>query len=693
MAVTKITVASPPSQASTLPAIQMPDGSVRTATSFGTYGIDESTVGDAFDPNALYNSARANELAFRSSYYHCTQHDGKQYRWDGSLGGSPNEMRTTPPMLSSSGSSSFIPLSVRRPSAPYRLPRKIVSSFTGMLFGQGRWPQMRSKDPETQAAAEQLVKTAEIPARFVHARTLGGAAGTVGLSWQFVEGVPRVNVHQGRNVHVLLWADRDGRVPAHVIELKRVEQFAADPEDDNKLKPMWFWQRRDWTLQADVVFDLVAINSDAPPVWTIDEEASNLHESGECHFVWVANLPPEDDTEDGVCDYAETYEQLDDLDILNSVSTHGVKLNLDPTLVLSLAEEQQAPGIVRKGSDNALILMKGGTAEYLQLQDSAAGREAVNQQRQQILEVCECVVLDPDKAAAAASSGEAQRMIYSPMINKTDVLRMQWGPAIELLVNQMLRGWRFVRETPVQVEVEPANDITVTDDAGNPIETEPDEPEYEEALQDLVLPKRVLRRPKEDESGEEEYEIDHDPGTGDVSVEWGPYFKPSGVERQAVLGGLGTATGGKPVLSQRAGVELAANLLDRDATEEWEAVQAEATAARASMANEFSGTPGADDNAPTADTTAPTALVELAPTDKIKTMTVNEVRSKAMGLGALLLPDGTPDPDGKMPFVAYMAKLEAQGEIEGRAEGAENATEDNDGLPLPAPQLLPRMGE
>ncbi len=146
------------------------------------------------------------------------------------------------------------------------------------------------------------------------------------------------------------------------------------------------------------------------------------------------------------------------------------------------------------------------------------------------------------------------------------------------------------------------------------------------------------------------------------------------------------------MLSQRAGVELASNLLDRDATEEWEAVQAEATAARDQMVNEFSGTPGEDDNvgAPP----APGAIeVELAPTDKIKSMTVNEVR-KTMKLGQMMMPDGSRDPEGDMKWVEFIAKLEAagaaQGEVEGTVEGSENAGVDDD-LPQPAPQLLPRL--
>lgn len=686
MAVTKLTVA--PGGPSSFPAIVAPDGSTRTADSFGDYGIDESTVGSAFDPAALYNSARAIELGYRASYFACTQHDGKQYRWDGTLGGDKQSMRTTPPMMGSAAPSGFIPLSVRRPSAPYRLARKMVSSFTGMLFGQGRWPQMRSKDPETQAAAEQLSTEGEFPSRFIQARNYAGPSGTAGVSWQFVEGKPRVNVHRGSNIHPLFWVDRESRVLAHVIELKRVEQFAPDPEDDNKLKPMAFWQRRDWTLQADVVFKLVPVYSDTPPSWVIDEEQSTIHNDGECHFVWVANLPPEDDTEDGACDYAETYEQQDELDILNSVATNGVKLNLDPTVVLSLSEDQQQPGVIRKGSDNAIVLLKGGTASYMQLQDTTAGREAINQQRQQILEVCECVVADPDKAAAAAASGEAQRMLYAPMLNKTDTLRMQWGPAIALLTNQMLRSWRRLRETPVQVEVEPANDIEVIDATdGSPLELEP---EYEEAAQDLVLQPRVMRRPNAETGKEEEYEIPHEPGDGEVTVEWGAYFKPSGTEKQAIITAIGTATGGKPILSQRTGTELASNLFDRDATEEVEAVQAEAEQARSQMVSEFSGTPGEDDNAPVVEASGG----DLAPTDKIKAMTANEVRAK-MGLGPMVMPDGSRDPDGEMKWVAYLTKLEAQGEVEGQAQGEENAgvIAPDDDLPIPAPQLLPSLGE
>lgn len=50
--------------------------------------------------------------------------------------------------------------------------------------------------------------------------------------------------------------------------------------------------------------------------------------------------------------------------------------------------------------------------------------------------------------------------------------------------------------------------------------------------------------------------------------------------------------------------------------------------------------------------------IQLAPTDIAKVLKVDEARA-AGGAPPLTLPDGSPDPDGKTPFAAYVAKLEA----------------------------------
>lgn len=657
-----------------LAAVSMPDGSVRLPNSFGELGLPDEMVGGAFDPHALWNSQRRLRLERRGSFFHCTQHDAKAFAWDGTLQAAGSQ-----PVIGSSLPSQYIPLRQRRPDAPVRLGRKVVTAFTAMLFGQGRWPQFRSKDSDTQASAEELARVSELAARFVFGRNLGGSCGTTGFSWAFADGLPVVRNHRGENVHVISWADEDAQVPAHVLELRRKPRLAVDPAD-GQLKTIEFWLRRDWTQQADVVFKPCPVDSEGPPVWEVDEEKTVRHGDGECHFVWVQNLPSEDDTEDGACDYAETFEQQDSLDVLNSVNNKGVALNLDPTLVLSVGPDQKHE-IIKKGSDNAIVIEGQGSAEYLQLQDTAIGRETIALNRQQILEVCECVLPDADKVAAAASSGEALKVVYAPMLGRTDVLRLQWGKAIERLVNQMLRSWRRLRETPV--ELAPANDVEVVDaTTEEPVELQP-----ELVVQDLTLEPRTVRELGED-GVEAERTVPFSPGEGSVTVEWGPYFKPTGSDKQLTVGAVAQATGGKPVLSHRAGVELASNLFDRDANDEWAALQDALAEEREQRTMEFGGTGGeVSTDGPVAAMPGGGELDELAPTDKIKAMSVNEVRARGMGLGPMLLPDGSRDPAGDMKWVEFIASLEAKGEAAGAIVGeqaAASVVEDDD---LPSPPL------
>ncbi len=558
-----------------------PGGGRNAPTSWGDYGVDQQTI-DNFDPGSLFNSMRSVRLTFRSNYFVGSQHDGRAFTMDaqnapprGSL-----SIATTQPLMGAGGQATpnyYVSYAQRRPSSPYRLARKVTCDFTAMLFGQGRWPQMRSDDERTQAAAEQLVREAKLSSVFTQARNFGGSCGTAGVSWAFKDGKPVAKAHKGQHVHVLIWDDEDANIPAHVCELKQKTRLAVDPED-KILKPMLFWMRRDWTQEADIVFKPTPVVSDDPPVWEIDEEQSWAHHAGECHFVWIQNLPSEDDTEDGCSDYGDTFDQMDELDMLNSINTRGVMKNLDPTLHVRVSEDQLTKsggsiGVVKKGSDNAIVTDEKGDAKYLQLQDSQVGERAINQQRQQLLEVMSCIVLDPEKAAAAASSGEAQKILYAPMLGQCDILRQTWGPAIERVVNQMLRCWRLLRSTPL-----PANDyeVPVDETTGMPVEVdETVELPVVEEFGDLALKPRVVMGT--DALGEPTKTFEpHDPGEADVELEWGPYFKPTAQDKQQITGALGAASGGKAVLSQQTSVELSANLWDKDGHKEWQLVRQEA---------------------------------------------------------------------------------------------------------------------
>lgn len=663
-----------------------------------SFGMAATTLGPEYGADGIWNSARKQELEFRQRYYRCTSHDWKSYDFGGRMISSGRQSMTQPLMSQSSATPDYyVPMSARRPSVPYRLARKMTGAFTGLLFGHGRWPQMRSDDPDTQAWAEAIAKAGKLQGQLTQARNLGGSTGTAGISWRWVGGKPRFKAHDAAYVHVLEWEDEDEKIPSHVTKLKQRMHTVTD-EKTGRPKEVAFWYREDWTLVADVVFKPAEVTDDEPD-WAryIDEEQSEEHRHGRCHFVWVQNLPCDDveAEDDGQTDYAEVYEPLDSLDILNSVLHKGTVLNLDPTLVIKADEENDPRGVVKKGSDNAILPGLAGDAKYLELSGMTveAGIKLVDKEKEQILETCECVLLDPDKAAASGQSSVAMRIVYAPMIGKADLMRGSYGGAIERLLNDVTDYARmYLPDEPGQLVVE---DVLVENDNAD----DPDAvPVYEDREVEFFvdLPPRVTTTPRLDSNGdpvmgedgkpvEDETREEQHPGAGAITIEWGEYFKATADDLQKMGQAISTAAGAKACLSQRTAVELTANAFNRDPNQEWEAVQLEVAQERTHEAAVSAGLlPSADANP---EVQAPggggysRAKGSYEIDDQIKQLLTVRAALALVGQPPLLDPDtGLESEDNDMTIVEFQAKAAAKGTAEGTIDGG--------GAP-PAPPALP----
>lgn len=562
----------------------------RTLTLVSSFGLDQTTLGPNFPAQQIVNSQRVRELTFRENYFTCRQHDWKVFDWNGAVRRPEGHM--TQPLIGEMLPDFYVPLNSRRPCSPYRLARSIVWAFTTLTFGYGRWPSFRSDDTETQDFAKALVKATRLKTKMIRARNLGGASGTVGLSWGYNNGKPRVRVHLARHLYVQEWEDEDELIPAHVIE---IYQFPKDVwlPDKKRMERQFFWHRRDWTKTADIEFVQQKVEKDNPS-WQIDEEKSVIHNDDECHFVWVQNLPDDDTTTiDGQPDYAETYEQLDELDIINSVSSKGTKLNLDPTLVLKMDQDEVGDTTIRKGSGNALVVGPSGDARYMELSGASvtAGHATIDKQREQVLEANQCILPDPNEVVGSATSSVALKIVYAPMLAKADIMRDQYGQAIERLLEGMIRTARKLNVGNVLLEqdIDPETGEPILDDDGVPVERE-----IQYTLN--LKPKRV-KTPRLDEEGNETGEFDieevpYTPGSGDLSLEWPDYFKRTSDDNQKESGSLTQATGGKPVMSHQTAVEQMATSMQRDPQEEWNRLKQEQEEQRKRESEMFPGMGG-----------------------------------------------------------------------------------------------------
>lgn len=554
------------------------------------WGLSIEHLTAAYDANDIYYGDRAKELDYRGNYYYCRQHDTKPFDMNGTpLSVSP-EARPFPGsqgFLAASGESRFVPINMRRPNAPYRLARIIVKAFTGMLFGQNRWPQIRSDDPATQAFCEAVIKAANLRNRFTRARNMAGACGTSGLSWLFRNGRPVVRVHGGRFIQVLEWEDPDEFIPRHVTELYRSMATRMTKDGPQKYE---VWCRRDWTPVADIVFQPVEAGPNNPNEWVVDEDRSYPHGDEECHFIWIPNLPDDEDPSavDGMPDYAETYEQMDTIDGSNSVFVQGVARNLDPTIHIK-RENPEEIKVVKKGSDNAIVTGPTGDAKYVTIPGDVvdSGEKLVDMQSKQVLETAQCIVADPDKVAAAGTSSLTMKLVYAPMIGQADLLREPFGAALVRLLEQMQRSAQRAMgdrpgDEPVHNEPEASPDGSeqFANDELPPEEREPERVNFYLNLPPRVIAENVIG-PDGAPTGEVQTStVEQHPGSGKIELEWGEYFPPTSDDKQKTMTTLSTAAGSKPIVSQRTAVESAAALLNKDATEEWQRVSDEASRAR-----------------------------------------------------------------------------------------------------------------
>jgi hypothetical protein len=545
--------------------VRGPFRDIRQASSFGA---ENTTFGPSFSAREAIGCDRSRKLTYREAFYLCTNHDQKLFDWQGRANPRPGEL-SHQPLIGASLPTQYVPLDMRRPNDPYRLAKLIVASFTSMVFGEGMWPEIRvAGDELAQDFARELVRAQDLPSAMTRARNVGGSTGTVGLSWRFCNGLPRVAVHRPQFLHVIEWEDYERTIPAHVVKL--TQAWRPVILRDGRRTQLLFWQRRDWTPEADVVFCEEPVDPKAEPFWRPDPAQTVEHGDGFCHFVWIRNLEETDETAiDGLPDYDALYENMGTLDILASVVTRGGILNLDPTLVIKADVNQVNRFGIRKGSDNAIVLdaLTGSAdAKYLELQGTSigVGGTLIGTRRAHALEVAQCVVPNPDEVAAAGTTGVGLQRLYRPMLSQANLMRGAYGGGIARLLEQQLASARLLLSTSVAVpeDIEPEAPPESGEQPaveGEEVESI-DAPDESNSAPTLALAPRPVEEP--------------DPGeSGAIELEWPKYFEPTPDDEQKEISTLSIASGGKPVLSHRTAVEKAAKIVGADPKEEWRRVQ------------------------------------------------------------------------------------------------------------------------
>lgn len=515
------------------------------------------------------NQPRGVAIDVKEAYFRSMQDAWKSYNWDGDyVKGMQGQRLATE-------NTTYVPYMNRIPSVRYDIGKVIVKRLTAMLFGTGHFPEIKIHgDPDAEDYVKALAKAARLSQRMLEARDLGGACGSVCLSMGLLNGKPRVNVHNAKHCTVLRWAERDElRVGAALLTYEYEELVSEAGKVDKKK----FYYARYWDEEREIIWSPIPQEVAESPLWTNWQSETIEHGLGFTPFYWIQN-EPDNEEDDGNCDYEGMPDLFDELNRLLSAGTRGVRANVDPTLVV-MDDPVNNPGTIRAGSGNSLY--SPGGAKYLELSGTAQKAQEMQAKLiiQMILDTAGVVMADPQTISGSAQSAAAMRLIYAPMLAKVDVLREQYGEqGLRVILVDMLRMAKMVESQPPVEEVQPDGTVKLVKSRiilpprVDMIEEDAEDEEAEEETALPGMPPPIPKRKKKEVS----YEItERVPGElEEVELVWAPYFSPTWTDIAAAVNAVKGATNNKPVLSQKSGVSVLAPLFEvSDATKEMEEIE------------------------------------------------------------------------------------------------------------------------
>lgn len=461
----------------------------------------------------LFGGERFRELDVAQAYLSGHQYHARRYNWDSALIGYGGEM--------SLQATWYVPMENRRPSVRRDLPKVIVQRLTAMTLGGEQWPELKVVgDAKAEDFLLEMHRLADTRTHWVELRDKGGACGTACFSFGFVDGKPRVRIHDAKHCKVLRWFDRDEFVVQSAIKAYRFEQLEIV---DGKPKMVPYWSVRYWDTEVEIVWDPVPERLVQDGTWaSVVRRYPAQHGYGECPFFWVQNWP-DSDHEDGISDYVGMNGKFDQINYLASATTKGTISNVDPTLVIK-DDPGNNNGTVKKGSENA-IYCKGG-ADYLEIAGTSV--QAAEAWEEKLEKWCldeACVVVPSGDATTKPESGEAIKMRFLPMTSKCDVYRGQYGKALVRLSVAMLKAAR-----------------RLLNQAPGPIVTTADGRRLQAIPTLAIEPKRI------EKMGEDRrvtvIEEPRVPGTSEsVELNWRTYFSPTPADVNQIVTSATTAQG------------------------------------------------------------------------------------------------------------------------------------------------------
>ena len=322
----------------------------------------------------------------------------------------------------------YVPLSRRRPSVIYRLPKIIVDASVSMLFGEGHFPIPRCDHENTTKYLQYVTRVCDLRSVMLDAARKGSIGSVVVLIkildgkfyFEAIHSIHLIPVFMRTAPHELFSLKEKKKVDGATLRTQGYEI----PVDDTK---EMFFIMREWTETEEIYYKPFKIDKDADENFKPikDNDRSTEHSFGFVPAVWIKNLP-----KSGGIDGHSTFEDVVDtcIEIDYQLSQHSrlLRYNSDPTLVLKNSNSLEGKEIVK--GIGALEVDKDGDAYLLEITTgpTKSVMEFVKGLREFALEAVRGNRGNPDKIHGA-QSGEALKMLNFELISLVEEMRLTYG--------------------------------------------------------------------------------------------------------------------------------------------------------------------------------------------------------------------------------------------------------------------------
>lgn len=409
--------------------------------------LDSEAVTAFLQENAVFGETRRfRQLDRYEAHFRGQQYSHQEFDWWGrkaDIAETVSPDSTMPDGFNASGGGAPNDrLSVRdkRPTAPKNMCKTVVRRFTGLLLSEKRRPRVTCEgDPDTEDFLNAVIEKSRFWSVMRAARDKGGAMGSVMVTAHLREAKFTYEVHNAKNV-TIVWKDRRTWTPLAILKMYRYseEVDVVDPKtmEVTGTRQVPYLYRRIITESEDVIYQPLNLEEPAANMWERDEGLCVKHGLGFFPGVWIQNEADSDDM-DGSPDCDGTWQTLDTIDRLLSQMNKGVLMNVDPTPVIKTDPKEIAQSerpIL--GSDGALNVGVSGDAKFMEMDGAAVevALKLLDELVKTVLDLTQCVIVDPEKMSGSAQSARAIEYIFEPMIERADDLRSQYGSAfVELM--------------------------------------------------------------------------------------------------------------------------------------------------------------------------------------------------------------------------------------------------------------------